>query len=210
MRYAIVNQGLDTLAHYGDFQSTAGEGPFTGEMGTRYSDEQPYALALHITSLKPPTNPNLFDDQARRGQRVFSRARLWRIPHAALYTNNKITPAQGFSIPKDLRQMESILDVCIGTDPALALETRRGTKFYKVPSFCGVWYRNAFGHAGQAETLEEWLDPLRLKQDYVPKGFHVEPGPIQLGKVWPCSSEPATLLEIPVRKNRGEQHEAQR
>jgi hypothetical protein len=59
------------------------------------------------------------------------------------------------------------------------MQTRRGTGFYKVPSLRGVWYRNAFGHGGQAETLEEWLDPARLKSDYVPGGFHIGPGPIQ-------------------------------
>ena len=42
-----------------------------------------------------------------------------------------------------------------------------------------MWYRNAFGHEGQANTLEEWLDPTRLKQSYVPKGFHLAPGPIK-------------------------------
>jgi len=48
-----------------------------------------------------------------------------------------------------------------------------------VPALQGVWFRNAFGHAGQADTLEEWLDPARLKSDYAPKGFHLGPGPIQ-------------------------------
>lgn len=52
-------------------------------------------------------------------------------------------------------------------------------RFYKVPSLRGVWFRNAFGHEGKAATLEEWLDPARLKPDYVPKGFHTGPGPIQ-------------------------------
>jgi hypothetical protein len=32
---------------------------------------------------------------------------------------------------------------------------------------------------GQAETLEEWFDPARLKTDYVPQGFHLAPGPIK-------------------------------
>jgi len=59
------------------------------------------------------------------------------------------------------------------------MQTRRGTGFYKVPFLRGVWYRNAFGHGGWAETLEEWLDPARLKDDYVPKGFHLGPGPIK-------------------------------
>ena len=55
----------------------------------------------------------------------------------------------------------------------------RGTGFYKVPSLRGVWYRNAFVHGGQAETMDEWLDPARRKDSYVPKGFHIGPGPIK-------------------------------
>jgi hypothetical protein len=96
-----------------------------------------------------------------------------------LYTNNKITPVIGFKIPDDLCKTDDILDFSVGTDPYLALKTRRGTGFYKVPSLKGVWFRNAFGHTGQAETLEEWLDPARLRADYVPKGFHIGPGSIR-------------------------------
>jgi hypothetical protein len=59
------------------------------------------------------------------------------------------------------------------------MQTRRGTGFYKVPSLRGVWYRTGFGHGGQADTLEEWFDPARLNVDYVPKGFHLGPGPIK-------------------------------
>ena len=36
-----------------------------------------------------------------------------------------------------------------------------------------------FSHTGQAETLEEWFDPARLKSDCVPREFHISPGPIQ-------------------------------
>jgi hypothetical protein len=71
------------------------------------------------------------------------------------------------------------MDVSVGTDPGLALETRRGTGFYKVPSLRGVWMRSVFGHEGQAASLEEWLDSARLNADYVPKGFHLAPDPIQ-------------------------------
>ncbi|HEY6342685.1 MAG TPA: hypothetical protein VIY49_14420 [Bryobacteraceae bacterium] len=39
---------------------------FSAEEGTRYSDEQLYALALYISSLEPPPNPNKFDEHARR------------------------------------------------------------------------------------------------------------------------------------------------
>lgn len=179
MRYAVLNQGLDTLAHFGDFQPAPGATNFSGEEGTRYSDEQLYALALYIYSLKPPPNPNKFDDHARRGKVIFQQQGCVNCHTPPHYTNNKLTPALGFKVPDDLRKTDNILDICIGTEPYLALKTRRGTGFYKVPSLEGVWFRNAFGHAGQAETLEEWLDPARLKSDYVPKGFHLGPGPIQ-------------------------------
>jgi hypothetical protein len=179
MRYAIINEGLDTLAHFGDFQPGAGATAFSGEVGTRYSDEQLYALALYISSLKPPPNPNPFDDLAHRGQRVFQQQGCPGCHTPPLYTNNRITPAQGFKVPADLLKTEDILNLVVGTDPTLALKTRRATGFYKVPSLRGVWYRNSFGHGGWAETLEEWLDPARLKDDYVPKGFHLDPGPIK-------------------------------
>ncbi|HLY17351.1 MAG TPA: hypothetical protein VKR61_09005 [Bryobacteraceae bacterium] len=179
MRYAIINEGLDTLAHFGDFQPAPGTTAFSGEEGTRYSDEQLYALALYISSLKPPPNPHPFDDLARRGQRVFQQQGCPGCHTPPLYTNNKITPAQGFRVPEDLLKTEEILNVVVGTDPTLALKTRRGTGFYKIPSLRGVWYRNSFGHGGWAETLEEWFDPVRLQDDYVPRGFHLAPGPIK-------------------------------
>jgi hypothetical protein len=47
-----------------------------------------------------------------------------------------------------------------------------------VPSLLGVWYRNAFGHTGQADTLEEWFNPARLQPDFEPKGYHRGPEPI--------------------------------
>jgi hypothetical protein len=96
-----------------------------------------------------------------------------------LYTNNTLTLAKGFQVPADLLKIEDILNVSVATDPTLALQTRRGTGFYKVPSLRGVWYRNAFGHGGWADTLEEWFDPARLRNDYVPQGFHMGPGAIQ-------------------------------
>jgi mono/diheme cytochrome c family protein len=85
MRYAIANQGLDTLAHYGDFQP--GRTIFSGDEGTRYSDEQLFALALYIESLKPPPNPNVLDERARRGQKVFQQQGCGGCHTPPLYTN---------------------------------------------------------------------------------------------------------------------------
>jgi mono/diheme cytochrome c family protein len=179
MRYAAINEGLDTLAHYGDFQPAPGVTIFSGDEGTRYSDEQLYALALYIESLKPPPNPNKFDEHAQRGQQVFKNEGCPACHTPPLYTNNKLNPARGFKVPDDLRKTDDIMNSSVGTDPMLALTTRRGTGFYKVPSLRGLWYRDGFGHGGQAATLEEWFDPARLEDGYVPKGFHLGPGPIE-------------------------------
>ncbi len=177
-RYAITNQGLDTLAHFGDFQPSAKATGFSSEIGTRYSDEQLYALALYIYSLQPPPNPNKPSDLSRRGQKIFTQQGCAGCHPAPYYTNNKITPAKGFNVPEELRRSGDVLAVSVGTDPTLALTTRRGTGFYKVPSLLGLWYRNALGHGGWVDTLEEWLDPARLKQDFVPKNPNAPRGAV--------------------------------
>ena len=59
----------------------------------------------------------------------------------------------------------------VGTDSNLALKTRRGTGYYKVPSLKGGWYRGMFGHSGWCASLEDWFDPRRTHDDYVPTGF---------------------------------------
>lgn len=168
-RYAITNQGLDTLAHFGDFQPSKDGTAFSMEKGTRYSDEQLYALALYIYSLKPPVNPNEPSDLSRRGENIFKRQACAGCHPPPLYTNNKLTPAKGFKVPVELRKTDAILDVSVGTDPTLALNTRRGTGFYKVPSLLGLWYRNAYGHGGWVDTLEDWFNPARLLPDFQPQ-----------------------------------------
>jgi hypothetical protein len=69
MRYDALNQGGDDLARFGDFIPMGllfdGKLPDPNTQ-TRYSDEQLYALALYLYSLKPPRNPNKFDAQAAR------------------------------------------------------------------------------------------------------------------------------------------------
>jgi len=178
MRYAIVNEGLDTMAHYGDFQPTTGTTPFSQEAGTRFSDEQLYAMALYLYSLKPPPNPNPTDDRARAGERTFQQQGCPACHPPPFYTSNKLTLATGFKVSDELRQTVDILNLSVGTDPTLATATRRGTGFYKIPSLRGVWFRNAFGHTGQADTLEEWFNPARVSPDYEPAGYHRGKGPI--------------------------------
>jgi hypothetical protein len=174
MRYASMAQNTDFLSSYGGF-IPSGMDNFTKlpppETQDRFSDEQLYALALYLYSLKPPVNPNRFDAFAEAGQKVFHREGCGGCHTPPLYTNNKILPVRGFRVPPDHLRTYDILNVPIDTDPRLTLQTRRGTGYYKIPSLRGVWYRGPFEHNGSVATLEDWFDERRLRDDYVPTGF---------------------------------------
>jgi len=174
MRYASLAQGIEFLSSFGGF-IPSGEEEFSKlprpETQERFSDEQLYALALYIHSLRPPPNPNRLDATAQAGRKVFELegcAGCHTPPH---YTNNKLLPVRGFRIPPEHLSKYDILNVPIDTDPRLTLQTRRGTGYYKVPSLRGVWYRGPFEHNGSVATLEDWFDERRLRDDYVPTGF---------------------------------------
>jgi hypothetical protein len=183
MRYAALNQGMDMLGRYGDFvpagtrdlEQLGGDptnsSPFAKFAQARYSDEQLYFLALYLYSLKPPRNPKKFDAVAARGQKIFEREGCAGCHTPPLYTNNKLTLAEGFTPPPGSKQKYDILPTSVGTDPNLTLKTRRGTGYYKVPSLKGVLYRSMFGHSGWCATLEDWFDPRRTRGDSVPTGF---------------------------------------
>jgi hypothetical protein len=181
MRYAAFNQGADDLASFDGFVP---DGPPDFKalpapdkldplrtQADRYSDEQLYALALYVYSLQPPPNPNKFDALATQGQKIFKREGCATCHTPPLYTNNKLTPAEGFTPPPGADQKYDIVLISVGTDPNLTLKTRRGTGYYKVPSLKGVWYRGMFGHSGWCATLEDWFDTRRTRNDYVPTGF---------------------------------------
>ena len=173
MTYSALNQGLEDFGRYGHFIPQGIEFKTLPEPDSRfrYRDDQLYALAFFIYSLKPPPNPNQFDALAGEGQRIFRREGCARCHTPPLYTNNKLTLAKGFApTAAELKEFE-IVPISVGTDPALALKTRRGTGFYKVPSLKGVWYRGMFSHDGSCATLEDWFNPRRLRDDYVPTGF---------------------------------------
>jgi hypothetical protein len=170
MRYSASVLDMDMQASFDGFIPNDGFGGPQREL-ERYSDEQLYALTLYLYSLKPPQNPNRFDSTAARGEKVFQRENCAACHTPPLYTNNKLTPAEGFTIPEDHQKKYDILPVSVGTDPGLAMKTRKGTGYYKVPSLKGVWYRGPFEHNGSVATLEDWFDPRRLRDDYVPTGF---------------------------------------
>jgi hypothetical protein len=167
MRYAAQV----TFAEMTDFGPYHMLSPETKRVKARLSDEALYALALYLYSLKPPPNPNPFNEKAQAGQKVFEREGCVGCHTPPLYTNNKLTLAQGFIPPKDKPAALDVLLITVDTDPGLALATRKGTGYYKVPSLKGVWYRGHYLHDGSAASLEEMFDPDRLKETHVPGGY---------------------------------------
>jgi mono/diheme cytochrome c family protein len=165
MRYAALVSFADDI----DFAGQRMIVPGTDRFRTRLPDAALYALALYVYSLEPPTNPHAFNAQAEAGQQVFERERCARCHTPPLYTNNKLTLAKGFSAPED--SPLDIVRTSVGTDPGLALRTRKGTGYYKIPSLKGVWYRGHYLHDGAVGSLEEMFDPARLSDAHRPGGF---------------------------------------
>lgn len=181
MRYSALNQGIDMLTTYRGVLPTGQkerEDP-KGFFQQRYSDEQLYALARFVYSLEPPANPNLPQtaeekQRVERGRRLFMDAEngcaTCHDPKQG-YTNNKLVAAPGFEPARDHPERNWIMRQRVNTDATLTLRTRRGTGFYKVPSLLGLWYRGPLEHSGSVATLEDWFDPNRVRDDYLPTGW---------------------------------------
>ena len=91
--------------------------------------------------------------------------------HASTLYQQQADPSQRFRCPHRASDAIRHLGDSVGTDASLTMTTRRGTGYYKVPSLKGVWYRGPFEHNGSVATLEDFFDPKRLRDDYVPTGW---------------------------------------
>ena len=167
MRYA-AQVSFAEITDFGPYHMLA---PDTKRVQERWPDETLYALALYIYSLQPPPNPFSFDAKAQAGEKVFRREGCATCHTPPLYTSNRLTLAHGFAPPKGKPASLDVLPVSVGTDPGLALATRKGTGYYKVPSLKGVWYRGHYLHDGSVASLEEMFDPDRLRPSHVPGGW---------------------------------------
>jgi hypothetical protein len=167
MRYAA----LVSFGESADFGPHHLLGPGTKRVQARLPDEALYALALYIYSLQPPPNSDRFNERAAAGQKIFQREGCVNCHTPPLYTSNKLTLAAGYMPPKDAPATLDMLRLSVGTDPGLALKTRKGTGYYKVPSLKGVWYRGHYLHDGSVASLEEMFDPDRVKDTHKPGGF---------------------------------------
>ncbi|WP_228850911.1 hypothetical protein [Aegicerativicinus sediminis] len=175
MLYATLNEEADRMDKYNGttvIRRWPSEDKSIYQRFSRFSDAQLYALAQFLTSLEAPKSPEKFsEDELKQGERLFAEQGCVSCHTPPLYTNNALTPVDGFEVPKEHKAKYNVFDISVGTDPTLALESRRGTGYYKIPSLIGVWNRQALLHNGSIRSLEELLNAARLKDDYQPKGF---------------------------------------
>jgi hypothetical protein len=172
MRYAALNQSMDRYNSYKGF--TAANRPADPKKSnvTRFSDAQLFALSKYIYSLKSPKNPAVYSKELLvKGEIIFKEQGCVTCHTPPLYSNNRLTPVDGFDPPKAHFKKYDIFNISVETDPGLALYTRRGTGYYKVPSLIGVWNRTAFLHSGNLANLEDLFDAKRLEPGYIPTGY---------------------------------------
>lgn len=168
-RYAAFVTGTDPM-EFGPHRILSDE---QRRVRFRYADEVLYAIGMYLMSLEPPKNPDRAPaDVLGRGEQIFRREGCVNCHTPPTYTSGKLTLAQGWEPPPNHPSSDDIVRVSVGTDPGLALKTRKGTGFYKIPSLRGVWYRPRLLHDGSVTSLEEMFDSARLDAAYAPKGWN--------------------------------------
>lgn len=172
MRYAALNQNMNMSSSYNDYiPDPVPPNPADYKRG-RFSDVQLYALAKFLYSIKTPENPEKFPaGLLKKGKEIFIEQGCVSCHTPPLYTNNKLTPVDGFEPPDDHLKTYSIFNISIGTDPGLSLYTRRGSGYYKIPSLIGAWNRTGFLHDGYLANLEDLFDSTRFSSTYIPTYF---------------------------------------
>jgi mono/diheme cytochrome c family protein len=167
-RYAALVTGVDPM----DFGPHRILTDAQRRIRYRYADEVLYAIGVYLMSLEPKKNPNpAAPNLIAQGEAIFTREGCIQCHTPPAYSSGKLTLAQGWSPPADHPNQADIVMRSVGTDPGLALKTRKGTGFYKVPSLRGAWYRPLLLHDGALTSLEEMFDPARLADDYTRTGW---------------------------------------
>ena len=169
-RYAALISYADHFT-FGDHQSLPDDHP---RPLFHVPDDALYALGLYLYALEPLPNPNAADADATivaRGKVVFESMECARCHTGPNYGGELLTPAEEFDVPDEYLDTYNIFYESAYTDSNLAMNTRKGTGLYKVPSLRGLWYRGLYGHSGSCASLEDWFNLQRFENDYVPTGW---------------------------------------
>jgi mono/diheme cytochrome c family protein len=168
-RYAALVTGADAM----DFGPHRMLTDAQRHVRVRYADDVLFAIGMYLMSLEPPKNPDRSSDElVERGEQIFRRAGCASCHVPPNYTSGKLTLARGWEAPANHPNRDDILPRSVATDPAVALQTRKGTGLYKIPSLRGVWYRRFLLHDGSLTSLEELFNPARADAAFQPTGWN--------------------------------------
>jgi mono/diheme cytochrome c family protein len=177
------NRGPADIARYAALVTTADDGSigphrflsdYQRRIRVRYPDDALFALGMYISyGLKAPENPNKPSALSQAGEKVFGRAACLACHTPPAYTSGALMPVDGFTPPDSpvTKSLNILRSMRLGADPGVALKTRKGTGYYRVPSLRNVWARPLIEHSGSIASLEDWFDRKRLRPDYVPSGW---------------------------------------
>lgn len=100
-----------------------------GVQATKGWVDENYAIGMFLRSLEPPKNPNPLSPQlVTRSEQIFRCESCVNCHMPPNYTSGKLTLAQGWQPPSDHPNQDDVVPVSVGTDPALALKTRKGRR----------------------------------------------------------------------------------
>ena len=166
-RYVALVTGADSM----DFGSHRILTDAQRKMRVRSADEVLYAVARYLLSLEPPKNPEPQPPAlVAAGKALFEEEGCVKCHAPPNYTSGKLTLAAGYEPPQDHPDTAWIDPRTVDTDPTLALKTRKGTGFYKIPSLRGVWRRPRLLHDASVGSLEEMFDRRRLEPTHAVGG----------------------------------------
>lgn len=167
-RYAALIGGADSM-EFGPHRILTDA---QRRMRVRSADEVLYAIGMYLLSLEPPKNPDPPPAAlVATGRALFEEEGCARCHAPPNYTTGKLTLAAGFEAPAGHPEAAWIEPRTVDTDPTLALKTRKGTGFYKIPSLRGVWRRLRLLHDGSVGSLEEMFDRGRLEPTHAVGGW---------------------------------------
>ena len=168
-RYAALVTGADRM-DFGPYRILTDQ---QRRMRFHYADEVLYAIGVYLMALELPQNPDRGSPETIvRGERIFRREGCAACHRPPAYTSGKLVAAPGYRPPSSHPNRVDIIDRVVGTDAGAALNTRKGTGLYKIPSLRGVWFRRLLLHDGSLTSLEELFDRRRLDVDYEPQGWN--------------------------------------
>jgi hypothetical protein len=129
-RYAALITGTDPMT-FGPHRMLTDE---QRKVTYRYADEVLHAIGTYLLSLEPPKSPSPRPaDLVARGEQVFRRKQCGTCHPAPNYTTGELAPALGFNVPANHPAFQDVRARSVGTDPGLALRTRKGTGFLQDP-----------------------------------------------------------------------------